>query len=158
MKYSHFSSDPIEKVYDRSQDNNWHKPHGLWISVDGADDWPEWCTAEDFIDMDKQYHYDVLLHKNANILHLQNADEIRAFHRQWREEKPRIPKLDRYQIDWPKLANHYQGIIIAPYCWSMRLDMEVDWYYGWDCASGCIWDSSAIQSIDLIREPIKEAA
>lgn len=33
-------------------------------------------------------------------------------------------------IDWPQVAQHYDGIIIAPYCWEMRLDREAGWYYG----------------------------
>ena len=25
--------------------------------------------------------------------------------------------------------------------------MELFWYYGWDCASGCIWDPAAVAEI-----------
>lgn len=34
----------------------------------------------------------------------------------------------------------------------MRLDNRCTWYYGWDCASGCIWDKDAIEHYYLIKE------
>jgi hypothetical protein len=29
------------------------------------------------------------------------------------------------------------------------LRMGLMWYYGWDCASGCIWDTSVIERVTL---------
>ncbi len=55
-----------------------------------------------------------------------------------------------YQLEWDKVKDKYQGIIIAPYQWECRLALETCWYYGWDCASGCIWD------LDCIKEFIKQ--
>lgn len=49
-------------------------------------------------------------------------------------------------INWPMVADRYQGIVIAPYLWSRRMDGGL-WYYGWDCASGCIWDAAAVASV-----------
>jgi hypothetical protein len=48
-------------------------------------------------------------------------------------------------IDWQRVAEQHQGIIITPYQWECRY--SIDWYYIWDCASGCIWDPDAIESI-----------
>jgi hypothetical protein len=71
------------------------------------------------------------------------------------------------RIDWPKVSERYDGVVIAPYVWSLRMgDYEMiegrmrktpdsaisDWYYPWDCASGCIWKASAIKAFDLIKE------
>ena len=36
-----------------------------------------------------------------------------------------------------------------------RLDMETRWYYGWDCASGCVWDASAVQSVEPLPDFVK---
>ena len=55
------------------------------------------------------------------------------------------------QIDWAEVASKYDGIIISPYQWSLRLDMEMMWYYGWDCASGCIWNISAIKELKEVQ-------
>ena len=53
-------------------------------------------------------------------------------------------------INWRAVAGDYAGLIITPYQWSRRLE-PYSWYYGWDCASGCIWDPSAITDIKLIE-------
>ncbi len=54
-----------------------------------------------------------------------------------------------YQIiDWPLLAGiDWDGIEICPYLQEFRRSNS-GWYYGWDVASGCIWDSEA-----LVGEP-----
>lgn len=41
------------------------------------------------------------------------------------------------------VAKDYDGIEIAPYQESLRYDLE--WYYGWDVASGCIWNFEGIR-------------
>ena len=52
-------------------------------------------------------------------------------------------------IAWEKVAAKYDGLIITPYIWQRR--MELNWYYTWDCASGCIWNVRAIKDIRLIE-------
>ncbi len=59
-------------------------------------------------------------------------------------------------IDWIKVAKQYAGLIIAPYQWGYRLEPGTHWYYGWDCASGCIWDASVIERIEAIEPAISE--
>ncbi len=61
-------------------------------------------------------------------------------------------------VDWAKVAKLYDGIIIAPYISARRLAHSVNWYYTWDCASGCIWNPRAIKSIKLIEEPKRRTA
>ena len=46
-------------------------------------------------------------------------------------------------IDWERVKEQYSGIIITPYCFDLRLDFI--WYYGWDCESACIWDTSILK-------------
>ena len=41
-------------------------------------------------------------------------------------------------IDWKKVASKYDGIEIVPY--QPKARMNLLWYYGWDIASGCIWN------------------
>ena len=59
---------------------------------------------------------------------------------------------DVYDIDWNRVAKKYQGIIITPYIWERRLTTTCTWYYGWDVASGCIWDNKAIKEITDARK------
>lgn len=63
-----------------------------------------------------------------------------------------------YEIDWKKVTEEYQGIIISPYIWQRRLAPHTMWYYGWDVASGCIWDTDAIEEVKLVERRKKGAA
>ena len=67
-----------------------------------------------------------------------------------------VDDIDEFEADylepnWAPTAAQYAGVIIAPYQWERRLDGDAsDWYYGWDCASGCIWNADAIASIAVL--------
>lgn len=121
------------------------KPHGFWFSVEGEDDWKSWCEAESFHLESLAYPHEVVLAPAANILRLTNAFDIDLFTEQF--SKPCEWSSTRRDIDWLKVANIYQGIIIAPYIWQRRMSEHTFWYYGWDCASGCVWDIRAVQSV-----------
>jgi hypothetical protein len=79
---------------------------------------------------------------DANVRHLATAAEIRCFTAEFQEPHPATPLTT---IDWARIQEQYGGLIIAPYQWSVRLDFL--WYYGWDCASACLWDLTVIQSV-----------
>lgn len=53
-------------------------------------------------------------------------------------------------IDWLRVKTQYGGIEIAPYQWKRRLSSF--WYYGWDCASGAIWDRDVLISRQRLYE------
>lgn len=122
------------------------KPIGLWVSVEGEDDWKSWCEAEEFNLTALAYPHEVILNPEANILRMMTALEIDVFSVQYR--KP-CDYSSRNDIDWLAVAKDYQGVIIAPYIWQRRLSEHTLWYYGWDCASGCIWDVEAIESMEV---------
>jgi hypothetical protein len=119
------------------------KPEGIWVSVDGDGDWPEWCQAEGFGLDGLLYRYPVAPSLDAKILWLSHVAELRQFQERYGIDL-RLGSYIDTAIDWPRVALDFQGIVIAPYCWEMR--MGAHWYYTWDCASGCIWDTKAIQS------------
>ena len=131
------------------------KPNGLWVSVKGKDDWKSWCEAEDYILENLAISYEVKLKKDADILHLKTPEDIYKLslffpylRKQW--DNPEGRELCQcYELDWIKVKEQYQGIIIAPYQWDCRLSSKCNWYYGWDCASGCIWDISCIKEFKL---------
>jgi hypothetical protein len=116
------------------------KPNGFWVSVDGDDDWESWCKDNNFGLGRLSYRHEVILAKDANVLVLTSADEVRCFHKEYHSRE------DAMYVDWTTVATKYQGIIIAPYQWSLRLS-NIQWYYSWDCASGCIWDVKAISKV-----------
>jgi hypothetical protein len=109
------------------------KPLGLWYEVDG--DWRRWVEDER-LDWLKDRTLHRLILGDENILKLRGAGGLDDFTEQYRVPSP-DPLWLSSRIDWPRVADEYDGIEIAPYVWSRRL--ELSWYYGWDCASGCIW-------------------
>ncbi len=129
------------------------KPRGLWVSIEGEDDWPTWCRGSDF-GLDRLAHAtEIMLGADAHVLRLCGRGDILSFHREYGCRPAfadEIGKDHLYRglaVRWGVVAERYQGIIIAPYVWSLRLDWDVRWYYSWDCASGCIWDARAVAEL-----------
>lgn len=160
MKFIHYT----DKKFDLQPRNYvqqtpyWkNKPPGLWVSVKGENDWKSWCEAEHFNVERLAVSYEVILKENAKILFLKTREEILNLCNQYPYLKPqwddpagkRLCKSN--EIDWEKMQREYQGIIITPYQWECRLDNDCNWYYGWDCASGCIWNIECIEEFKLIE-------
>lgn len=164
MKLIHYSPREIEfqnnYLYDQNEVKFHSKPNGLWVSVEGEDDWKNWCLDEKFCLERLRFSYEIVLKNNANILYLTTPKEIYEFSEKysWRS-RPRIsggfdPKEDTHELNWFEIKNKYQGIIISPYQWECRLALESSWYYGWDCSSGCIWDMNCIDFMEFIGEDL----
>lgn len=132
------------------------KPQGFWVSVEGQYDWPTWCRDEEVLTESLTTAHEVCLTDAANVLLITSADEIDQFH----GEFAAASEFDRkygygpecWGIDWTSVAERYDGILITPYLWSRRFNGNCGWYYGWDCASGCIWNLSAIESVTVLSE------
>ena len=168
-RWVHYSSLPDQIVfydtdYEKAVNNPRNfKPIGLWITPYGQEDnWFEWSMGEEFRISELNYIHDVELAVCANILRISSIAGLDAFSQQYaidmfpgREAIGYITgeRLESWMIcDWPRLAEKYDGLIISPYQWSRRLmhqGTRTDWYYSWDCASGCIWNARAIESINL---------
>lgn len=132
------------------------KPKGFWISIEDGCSWKDWCEGEHFQLECFAYAYKVSLSKNANLLHLKTAQEVIDFGKKYRLKNAileRFSKTHNSYMDWQRVGNEYQGLIIAPYQWDCRLRTDSFWYYGWDCSSGCIWDVDAIAKIELVEAP-----
>ena len=116
------------------------KPSGLWYGVDGG--WEEWCASEmpQWLGGAK-YELDL---DESKILIVRN---IEAFDKEYgvTVKVPGAPDLDHFHIDWPRIAKSYSGVEIPSYSWNHR--HEFMWYYGWDCASGCVWNPDCVKSI-----------
>jgi len=169
VKLFHYSEYPLEKL-DKEFHNGRNgcfyfrsKPVGFWISVEDYEDdqtWKTWCEAEEFGLERLAYRYLVTLSNEAKILHLKTSKDILDFGLEYQgneqgsftnfmKEHGRDPYPYVYEIRWEEVIKKWDGIIIAPYDWSLRLNSETMWYYSWDCASGCIWNIEAIKSLSL---------
>jgi hypothetical protein len=131
-----------------------NKPDGLWYECqDGSSEsWETFC-AWNLTDGANRYDssYNVVLN-DYEILFIPDEYHFEKFYQMYSVPHPADPDGTKgydKQIDWPKVAEHYAGIEICPYLSSKRNDDDSFWYYGWDVASGCIWDPSGIK--ELIR-------
>lgn len=137
--FYHWSDKPVQLGACSYGQEIGYKPSGLWFDVNGA--WREWCESEEF-------HLDCLSHcheirftDEANILRMSTAAELMRFTGEFAAPLYAGQGLDMRHcgINWPGVAKIYDGILITPYIWSCRL--ELMWYYGFDCASGCVWNT-----------------
>lgn len=154
MRLIHYSNAPLTSVYSVEQAGEryeWHdgrKPNGLWVSVEGEDDWRAWCEAESFRDCAAQHAAEIVLAPDHRVLIVDTPVAMELFHSEFAVERDKYGKWKEWRIDWPRVAERHSGIVIAPYQWQHRLDGKLSgWYYSWDCASGCIWDASAVASL-----------
>ncbi len=152
LHYSEKRLGTINSVYQ--YDHGEMKPQGLWVSVEGDDDWLEWCTSNEYQPKRLKRCQEIRLKDDHNICILDSVLDIHQFADEYRTSIPGIPEsriLNGMHLKWSRVAEQYKGIIIAPYQWECRMDDKIFWYYSWDCASGCIWDASAIAKSLVVK-------
>lgn len=144
MNLIHWSNKKVTKLYSTLNQPEGHvfKPHGFWIS-DESDEtsWKTWCEQEEFRPEIYVIPNPVRIIESDSILYIRSAEELDTF-------TDKYGKRESYgeTIDWNRVSKDYKGILITPYIWEKRMDLF--WYYGWDCASGCIWDVSCIELVN----------
>ena len=150
MIFEHICGRSMLVIDDRSYNHQsrWDKPDGLWLSVKGSDpDWREWCAMEQFYTFKEPVGYvhqvDVDL---SNVLILDSYEKLKGFHKTFSG----AGTIERNRVKWDIVARHWKGIVIAPYQWRARLSY-IGWYYGWDCGSACIWDTSIVSNPRLVE-------
>lgn len=157
MTFSHFSDSPIREIRSSPQYPNSYKPEGLWLSVDGEDDWLS-CSAamksvmEQGFDCRNKLRHVVTLAEGHCVLSLDTLEKLSAFDREYGYQRESLGTF----IDWERVAQDHDGIIISPY-WGKSPGEDFFWYLGWDCASGCIWHPRAVARIEivpLVQEPV----
>jgi hypothetical protein len=137
------------------------KPPGFWYEVN--DSWFEWCKVEmphwvgladpstkgKKLPRDRQPYtlrYWVSV-QEANLLYISDTTQFDEFVRIYgydRLDSARFMGRPDY-IDWIEVANAgYDGVEISPYLWERRLEGGL-WYYGWDVASGVVWNPKNIK-------------
>lgn len=142
MDFTHWSTQPIERLIQKRyvQKTN-SKPAGFWFEVDG--DWQRWCEGESFRLETFRFSYSLDLDL-SRFLFLKTISDIDSFTSQWTKGTEY-----NWEVYWQLLHRAYSGIIIAPYQWERRYTDHTSWYYSWDCASGVVWNISAVRSFKL---------
>lgn len=155
MKFIHYTHEEFEiepRDYDQSKLHWQSKPRGLWFSVEGPEDWKWWCEAENFCIENLKISYELKIKEKSKILWIETEKDIFEMTNKYPMRTRSYDIFsDTYQLNWKKVKEEYQGIVIPKYFWECRLALESCWYYGWDCASGCIWDVDCIEEFKLIE-------
>jgi hypothetical protein len=133
-----------DRLYPNRDHDQYFKPHGLWVSDEDDYGWSHWCTAEEFAQDSLAYEHLVELAWDNNVLVISTVPELDKFHEQFKASLGDWETGNPRWLNWTRVHPLWQGIIITPYLWERRMDYM--WYYGWDCASGCIWDLRAIRT------------
>ena len=176
MQLTHYAEHPFDldttRSYEQRPPYTYIKPSGLWVSVDGPDDWPAWCRAEQYHLGGLTHSYRVVLAKTAVMLHISTDEQLLDVHGAYSitDELTRHLARDlpvygtngsfafrQRPMDWECVARDYDGILFAPYLWDSRL-FGPAWYYGIDAASGCIWNLAAINSFEALTSENAEMA
>ena len=120
------------------------KPNGLWYAVGNA--WLDWCKTEEpeWI-RENTFELDV---DTRDIIVLNSYSDMSLFNDTFGEAPSAVTYYKN--INWNRVAEKYKGIEIPFYEWHLRY--EWIWYYAWDCASGCIWDLSAVKEVRKIEQ------
>jgi hypothetical protein len=159
MRFIHYSDVPVPKVEPKLQDGHDSrdsKPIGLWLSVigeDGSDSWKKYCEQTN--KPLGPHRIEIVIKENV-VLHVRNAAEIDKLTRTYgyfpecREHEKSHPDFARSAICWRRVAEKYDGIVVAPECVERR--REPLWYYTWDCASGCVWSPNAVKELKPLSQ------
>jgi hypothetical protein len=148
MRLIHHSAEPF--VFDPNHVYDKHeiaaavgKPRGLWVSDETGDDgWRSWCESEEFNLAGLDHETEFVLAPGHNVLVIESPEALSAFDQEYNVGLHDRSPFTILGIDWNRVAEDYDGIIITPYQWEHRFGLM--WYYGWDCASGCIWNLHAL--------------
>lgn len=149
MKTYHYQAELPKAVHTCEQAmSDGRKPIGFWVSdCDEGQGWEDWCRNENFRhdQLSKRLIVDLDMSK---VLHLKSPMDLDNFSLVYQKNFS-IGSFTQSLIDWAAVANEFSGILISPYQFQRRLHGSVaNWYYSWDCASGCIWNPDAITSIE----------
>lgn len=143
MILSHFTNKKF--IFNPQQEYhltfNYDKPHGLWLSNEQDLGWRQWCRTQNWNKTNLRCHAKFKCDL-TNWLVLASTEELLAF-----TQKYQLCENDTSRLNWIQVQQDYQGILISPYQWACRLNKKCRWYYGWDCASACVWDLSTITQV-----------
>jgi hypothetical protein len=121
------------------------KPVGLWLSVENETmGWSEWLLNNQPAWFETRYTHanPIKFTEDAKIIWLKTSNHIDIFSEVLKKELH--PLLNTILcLHWNLLDA--DAILISPYQWERRLGgIHRIWYYGWDCASGCVFNPDKI--------------
>lgn len=111
------------------------KPMGLWYGIGSS--WVDWVRGNmPEWELDNLFKIDV---NTKRMLIISTSEELLLFNKKYGTVIMGFLEV----IDWSRVAADYGGIEIS----ELGMGGEVSWYYGWDVASGCIWDDGIVVGV-----------
>lgn len=151
MRLIHFSEKKLKDVVAVPQESRGFKPRGLWVSDEDDYGWRAWCLGEGFRVERLAVAHEVKLYPESRVLYVKGEAQLHALASKYGNDDCWGDRWETgWDVRWDLIAKRHQGIVISPYLAERRFDPAFFWYYAWDCASGCIWDPTAIESIKVV--------
>lgn len=144
-----------DNVYTNSSSSD--KPKGLWYQINNS--WEDWCkyNMPQWLGESNRGAYKVNLEiDKTNVLVINTLEKFDSFRDIYCSKHPYRPFDVESFINWERVAQQYDGIEITHYLYERRLYKNCEWYYGWDIASGCIWNTNIVKVVGEITEVKKE--
>lgn len=146
--YVHYGNDHFdESLFCRIRNREYsNKPFGgLWASPEESDiTWKEWCDFEEFRKYDENDCFKFKLKPNAKVLVLECKDDLANL--------PRVEVDLTYismniDIDFEKLAEDYDAIMVYIRRGKEYFDSLYHELYGWDCDTLLVMNKEIIEVI-----------
>lgn len=141
------SEDEEIKFMDKTQDAKYgFKPRGLWYAF-GMD----WFDAVQSVvpSYASRYNFIHTIKVTNKVCSIKTIEEAIEFTDKYGVGEGHFYK--QYLIDWSKVEKDYSGVeALNPekWCRTEGFEGKLWWMYSWDAASGCIWKSDGIESIE----------
>ena len=117
------------------------KPAGFWYGF--GNEWIDWVRTEMSSKFSGDYIYNVDVSK-CKLLKIDSHMELMIFTRHYNSPASQVVGD---KLDWKTISTRYDGIEINPYQDEARY--QYLWYYGWDVASGCVWNLDKLKISQL---------
>jgi hypothetical protein len=143
MLYIHQSRSPLRAVQDIDQlrlveSPVGTKPNGLWFSVGDGSDWRDLFPMKGWSVEDAKCQTEVVFADCANILRAGSAKDVDDLTYEYGKDGGQA-------IDWSRIAEKFDGIIIAPHCVERSDHQQTRWYKCWAVSCGCVWRARAVE-------------
>lgn len=148
----HLSKDHISELEKRQYiQKHGDKPDGFWYGF--GNEWIDWTEIAG-PEYKGEYVYEVDIN-GSNVLQIKDYSEFIEFTKEYGSREQIAPGII-FSIDWPRIELKYDGIEINPYIGQVRHNTKTIWYYGWDVASGCIWNLNKVEIrlVGLLKDEI----
>lgn len=155
----------------------WNKPPAgigcMWYQVGSG--WEDWAKGNDFYSDLPGMRRTVMAVDPTRLLQIHTKDECADLQRRYRVDylpcmEPLRTNLAAlgYGLNWPALMDEYDGLELTGFEYEWGLDFagygktpSSRWCYGWDCASGVLWNAHTAARIlryeDVAHTPAPSA-